>query len=203
MGNKYWKKSRFHIYRKQWTISILITFFFSFLTSCEDESYRINGFANDLNEGDTIVLAYNTVPERPLAKTIVSNGKFYFEEKLGDQRPCILYQKQTPQNYVFFFPDYGTIAIELHEASKPSRISGTKLNNTWQHMNDVIQHIGKELMRQITQQDSDSTIHLKRYLTVDSLHRKMVNCIKQTGQNNKDNPLGRFILQNYKEPEFN
>ena len=69
-------------------------------------------------------------------------------------------------------------------------------------MNDAIQRMGNKLFRIIERQDSDSIVHLARLRAVDSLHREMSDLIVNTGQRNRDNPLGRFILENYKEPEF-
>jgi hypothetical protein len=69
-------------------------------------------------------------------------------------------------------------------------------------MNDSIQHMGKKLIRIVEQQDSDSVAHMARFRVTDSLHRLMSNIIISTGKRNKDNPLGRFIQENYKEPEF-
>lgn len=69
-------------------------------------------------------------------------------------------------------------------------------------MNDAIQQMGSKVIAIVARQDSDSTVHLSRFKAVDSLHREMSDLIVHTGQRNRDNLLGRFILENYKKPEF-
>jgi hypothetical protein len=39
-------------------------------------------------------------------------------------------------------------------------------------------------------------------LQIDSLHHRISDCITETAQRNKQNVLGKYILQNYKKPEF-
>ncbi|SEM92695.1 protein of unknown function [Prevotella sp. ne3005] len=172
------------------------------LVSCQSDSYQVNGFAHQLKEGDTICLAHGSTPGLPFALTTVSGGKFWLEGPADETVPCCVYLKRQPACAAVFFPDHGTIAVELNLPPTPSRISGTNLNNEWQQMNDAIQRMGNKLFRIIERQDSDSIVHLARLRAVDSLHREMSDLIVNTGQRNRDNPLGRFILENYKEPEF-
>ena len=172
------------------------------LVSCQSDSYQVNGFAHQLQEGDTICLAHGSNPGQPFALTTVSGGKFWLEGSADETAPCCVYLKRQPACAAVFFPDHGTIAVELNPPPTPSRISGTNLNNEWQQMNDAIQRMGNKLFRIIERQDSDSIVHLARLRAVDSLHREMSDLIVNTGQRNRDNPLGRFILENYKEPEF-
>ena len=173
------------------------------LISCQSNSYQINGFALHLQEGDTVLLAHDAEPEKPFAMTTVNHGKFYFEGTTDDDAPCRIYLKRIPECAAFFFPDQGTIAVELCLPPTPSRISGTLLNNNWQQLNDSIQRMGQKLISIMQQKDSDSLAHIARYRVVDSLHRRMSDLIVNTGKRNKDNLLGRFIQKNYKAPEFN
>ena len=83
------------------------------LISCQSNSYQINGFALHLQEGDTVLLAHDAEPERPFAMTTVNHGKFYFEGTTDDDAPCRIYMKRIPECAAFFFPDQGTIAVEL------------------------------------------------------------------------------------------
>ncbi|SEG06543.1 protein of unknown function [Xylanibacter ruminicola] len=172
------------------------------LASCQPNSYQINGYARQLHEGDTIILALDDQPEHVLASTTVSEGKFWFERQLDNSAPCRVYAKQQPECSAFFFPDQGTVTIDLNLPPTPSVVSGTKLNNQWQQLNDSIQRLGTRLISIAEKQDVDSATHLSRLATIDSLHRAMSACIRNTAQANKDNPLGKYILENYKEPEF-
>ena len=172
------------------------------LASCQSDSYQINGFALHLQEGDTILLAHDAEPDRPFAMTTVSGGKFYMTGMTDDPQACRVFLKRDPSCAAFFFPDAGNIAVELNVPPTPSRISGTLLNNRWQQLNDSIQHLGTTLIQTAERQDSDTLAHLNRMNAIKLLHRHMSDIIVQTGRRNKDNPLGRFILDNYKAPEF-
>lgn len=172
------------------------------LASCQSDSYQVNGFAHQLLEGDTIFLAHGTEPESPFAMTTVSGGRFWLEGSVDETVPCCVYLKRQPACAAIFFPDHGTISVELNLPPTPSRISGTSLNNEWQQMNDAIQQMGSKVIAIVARQDSDSTVHLSRFKAVDGLHREMSDLIVHTGQRNRDNLLGRFILENYKKPEF-
>ena len=49
---------------------------------------------------------------------------------------------------------------------------------------------------------ADTTAQKALANRVDSLHRRMSVCILNTAQRNKANPLGKYINENYKAPEF-
>ena len=49
------------------------------LASCQSDSYQVHGFAHQLLEGDTILMAHGVEPESPFAMTTVSGGKFWLE----------------------------------------------------------------------------------------------------------------------------
>lgn len=172
------------------------------LASCQSNSYQLNGYALHLQEGDTILLAHDAAPDRPFAMTTVSNGKFYMTGTTDDPQPCRVFLKRDPDCAAFFFPEAGTIAVELNVPPTPSRVSGTVLNNRWQQLNDTIESLGTTFIRIAERQDSDTLAHLNRMRAIDLLHRHISGIIIKTGSQNKDNPLGRYILDNYKEPEF-
>ena len=173
------------------------------LCSCQSDSYQINGFARQLPEGDTIVLAQEEMPSQPLGYDIVSEGRFLITGTSDTPSLCRVYQKRDPSCVVNCFLEPGTITVELNPPPALSRVSGTRLNNTWQQMNDSIQLLGRELIRITAAKSSDRAAHLTRLNAVDSLHRKMSDCILNTARQNQDNALGKYILQNYKEPKFN
>jgi hypothetical protein len=81
-------------------------------------------------------------------------------------------------------------------------VSGTTINNSWQQLNDSIWILGQEVVKTSLLSVTDSATQLLRVKTVDSLHRRMSDCILNTARRNSDNPLGQYINQNYKAPEF-
>ena len=172
------------------------------LLACQSNSYQIDGYAQAFQEGDTICLATSDQVERPFSQTVVSGGKFAFAGEAGDFTLCRAYVKQQPDCGTEFFLEPGRIAIELYPRPKMSRVSGTVFNNEWQHLSDSIQLLSKDIIYILRHPATDAERQQRDVHTIDSLHRRMSDCIVHTAQRNKDNPLGRYILENYKKPEF-
>jgi len=171
--------------------------------SCQSDSYRIKGCAQQLKDGDTITLAFEDPPQRILGRAYVTNGVFKFAGTTDTTLFCRAYLNRDPQTNVSFFLEPGNITIELNRYPRPSRVSGTVLNNEWQALNDSVQKLGNMLIRIAeTSTKTQPTPIIQIQMTIDSLHRRISDCITQAGQRNKKNVLGRYILKNYKEPEF-
>jgi phage terminase large subunit GpA-like protein len=82
-------------------------------------------------------------------------------------------------------------------------VSGTELNNQWQSLNDTVQKLGTQLIRLVQLSTRTNAAHRQQLQQqVDSLHRRISQSITLTGQRNRQNVLGKYIMQNYKEPEF-
>ncbi len=158
------------------------------LGSCQSDSYQIKGFARTFQEGDTICMATESKTDL-LAHAIVSEGQFLFTGKTDTISLCRIYVKQEPNCGVTFFLEPGELTIEINSETEHSRVSGSRINNEWQQLSDSIQLLAKDIAR-------------KDAYTIDSLHRRMSDCILNTARRNKDNYLGKYILENYKEPEF-
>lgn len=173
------------------------------LGSCQSDTYQINGFAKDFMEGDTICLTLEETPDKILGYTTVSQGKFAMTGTTDTILLCRIFPSKQPESAATCFVEPGTITVELNCPPHPSRVSGTTINNNWQQLNDSVRLIGQELIH-IAQTSAGTcdTIHLENLHAVDSLHRKMSECILHTAKRNKDNALGRYIQENYKEPEF-
>ena len=180
---------------------LLFAFYFSLLiSSCQSNTYQIDGFARSFAEGDTICLMNEG--GKPIAISTVSNGKFSF---YGENMETGLYSvmaKKAPACQVSFFTEPGTTTIELNSQPGTSRVSGTRLNNEWQLLTDSIAMVGREIAKLLRHPTADTTAQKALATSVDSLHRRMSDCILNTAQRNKDNPLGKYIQENYKAPEF-
>ena len=170
------------------------------LCACQSNTFQIDGYARSFSEGDTICLMNES--EQPIAISTVSQGKFAF---FGEIKKTELYSvvvKQAPACQVSFFTESGTTTIELNSQPGTSRISGTKLNNEWQLLTDSIAAMGNRIAKMIHHPATDTIAQKTLAHSIDSLHRKMSACILNTAQRNKDNPLGKYINENYKAPEF-
>ena len=152
--------------------------------SCQSDSFQISGFARDCQDGDTICLAIDN-DSILIAQTQISDGLFQLSGTTDTICLCRAYLKQDPESGVSFFLEPGHITIELHPLPTLSRVSGTVVNNEWQKLADSINLLFND-----------------KRLPIDSMHRRMSDCILHTAQRNKDNILGRYIEEHYKKPEF-
>jgi hypothetical protein len=170
--------------------------------SCQSNVYQIDGFARDFTDGDTICMRYESGEDRPIAITQVANGKFAFYGETDETSLCHVYPKKRPESNVSFFLEPARITVELAQTAERNRVSGTTINNTWQQLNDSIQLLGQEVVKISLLPVADSATQVQRVKMVDSLHHRMSACILNTARRNSDNPLGQYINQNYKAPEF-
>ena len=149
----------------------------SFLLACQSDFYQIDGYAKDFKNGDTICLISDNSPMSISQQTIVENGKFYFSGHTDAIRFCTVYVKHEPASKASLFLEPGHVAVELHPYPALSR----------------------EIMHHPAISAAEQAEHAR---TVDSLHRRMSDCILNTAQRNRNNPLGRYIEDHYKAPEF-
>ena len=170
--------------------------------SCQSNSYQIDGFARHCHDGDTICMAEEPMQKGTVTITLVENGKYAFIGETEDTILCRIFPKKAPDQGVSFFLEPSSITVELSPLPEGNRVSGTRINNQWQQLNDSISLLGKEAVNTVMLMARDSTAHLSRMKAIDSLHRRMSDCIHNTARRNSDNVLGRYIRQNYKAPEF-
>ena len=177
--------------------------------SCQSNSYQIDGYARDFMDGDTIYLRQETDGEGTVFITTVDDGKFSFAGEADANMLCHLYTKKlpatsnlNPQPSVSLFLEPGRITVELSLTPERNRVSGTPLNNRWQQLNDSVWLLGREVVRTSLLPMADSATQVMRARTIDSLHRRMSDCILNTARRNRDNPIGQYIEKNYQAPEF-
>ena len=169
--------------------------------ACQSNTFQIDGFARSYEEGDTIVLMKEG-QQQPVDITTVKEGKFAFYGELKEIGLYSVMAIQAPDCQVSFFTEPGVTTIELNSEPGTSRVSGTKLNNEWQQLSDSIAIMGNQIAKLLRHPAADTTAQKALANSVDSLHRRMSACILHTAQRNKDNPLGKYINENYKAPEF-
>ena len=172
--------------------------------ACQSDSYKIKGYASQLKDGDTITLTLEDQQQKILGQTLISEGAFALSGTTDTTVFCRAYLNSNPLSSVSFFLEPGNITIELNPYPKQSRVSGTVMNNEWQKLNDQVQVLGDKLIKLAEESAKTDVTENRRKLQsmVDSLHREISGCIKSTAQRNKDNVLGKYIEDNYKEPEF-
>lgn len=172
------------------------------LLACQSNSFQINGYAKAFQEGDTICLSFNEQVDSPFTQTVVRDGKFMFAGETDSFWLCRAYVKQQPDCGTTFFMEPGHITIELNPSPAISRVSGTKCNNEWQHLADSVNLLARDIANILRHPATDLQTQQMNTHIIDSLHRRMSDCILHTAQRNSDNPLGQYIQNNYKKPEF-
>ena len=170
------------------------------LCACQSNTFQIDGFARSFEEGDTICLQKED--QQPIAISTVNQGKFSFYGEIKEIGLYSVMAKRAPACQVSFFTEPGVTTIELNSEPGTSRVSGTKLNNQWQQLTDSIALMGRQIAKILHHPAADTTAQKALAHSADSLHRQMSACILNTAQRNKDNPLGKYINENYKAPEF-
>ena len=170
--------------------------------SCQSNTYQIDGFARDFSDGDTICMRQEGDGNSLVVMTQVTGGKFAFSGVTDTVAFCHVFPKNRPEATVSFFLEPARITVEIASTPERNRVSGTTFNNTWQQLNDSIRLIGQEVVKTSLLPVADSTMQLQRVKMIDSLHRRMSDCILSTARRNNDNPVGQYIYQHYKAPEF-
>lgn len=155
-----------------------------------------------MQDGDTICLVTDDTLNNQLAQAIVYDGKFLFSGEVDTVRLCRAYVKKNPKYYTTLFLEPGNITVELSSTPYLCRVSGTRQNNDWQQLTDSINLLMQDINRIMCISATNDSIQTARAHTIDSLHKKMSDCILHTGQRNSGHPLGKYIEENYKAPEF-
>ena len=170
--------------------------------SCQSRYYKVEGYAHDFAEGDTICLKEASATASQVRYTTVVDGKFYFTGEADSVTLYEVYASVAPEEGATFFNVAATTTVELNRKPQQSRVSGTTVNNRWQQLGDSINYYAAEMKRLLQMKANDTLSVRQRAQAIDSLHRQMSDCILRTAAHNKDNPLGQYIQANYKAPEF-
>lgn len=165
------------------------------LTACQSNTYSVKGEAKGMADGTNLYLATGLDDAQPLDTLTVMDGRFQLRGETDTTLLCRLYPADKPEVQALFFLEPGHIYIEL---SQVSRVSGTKVNNEWQALNDIVAQYDLRL-RQIvgSSAKADSISTRKLYDEVSQLYDQLNSDIMQVAQRNEDNALGRFISTHY------
>ena len=167
------------------------------LTGCQSHDYHIKGEAHWLQDGDTIIVADENGHE--LGRSLVNGGTFSLTGSTSTATMCQLFASAEPDNRLWLFLEGGLIYVELHQEEGESRVSGTKVNNEWQLLADSIKLLGNEAVG-LAQQSigSDSSRQRDITLRLQQLKLQMEEAVERAARRNSDNPLGRYIRDNYR-----
>ena len=165
----------------------------SLFAACQSDTYYIKGEANGFEDGTVVYLAEAEGAHRVLDSLVVSDGRFAYDAPASDQLLCLIPSgATTPALYFFACP--GNAYVELSTEKGLSRVSGTKVNNAWQALNDTVAKYDGHLRTLFT---ADSISPQKTYAASEQLYTTLTRRINEAAINNNDNALGRFISSHY------
>ena len=169
-------------------------------TACQSKSYRIEGTAEGLVDGDTLYLTDDMMNGTPFDTLVIKDGKFSYESETDSVRFVMLYSSRHNDINIPFFIEPGTIKLKLSNNPQTSRASGTVVNDGYQELTDTIVKTGLQINRIATElyggklsaeEQKAKAAEIERFNGV--FDKAIVNCAEK----NIDNELGCFILTYY------
>jgi len=161
--------------------------------ACQSDTYYIKGEASHLNDSTVLYLTADLQNDSwPMDSMIVCNGRFTYSGTTDSIRLCRLYEAGNVEHALLFFNEPGHIYIELSPQPGLSRVSGTKINNEWQALNDTVAHYDQRL-RQLIASQKDSLSPRYVHSEADNIYNTLKKRISEAALRNRDNALGHFI----------
>lgn len=160
-----------------------------FFTACQSNTYSIKGEAKNFANG---TLLYLDNDHQHIDSFIVMDGHFSSNGITDTTNLCKLYVAGTKGPVVYFFVEPGNIHIELSKEIGCSRVSGTRVNNEWQTLNDTVAKYDSQ-MRSLFDSTNDSIIPKQLFKETCRIYDILTLRINEAAIRNRDNALGRFI----------
>lgn len=173
------------------------------LAACQSESYKISGTAEGFANGDTIHLTVDPVEGKPLMSTVVSDGHFEFKGEVDSMTMCFIYSAKDMSVAQAFFLEPATIDVKLSPVAGASRVSGTRVNDALQALNDSALVFQKELEQVSTRLGMEPGItpteEQQRQVeeALQASYAKLTQHIYETARKNIDNELGYLLTTDY------
>jgi hypothetical protein len=172
------------------------------MAACQSNTYYIKGEAKEMGNGTKLYMTAVTDDTQPIDSLVVIDGRFTLTGTADTAMLCKLYSASSPEVSVTFFLEPGNIYIELAQqlssltgkSRSLSRVSGTKVNNEWQALNDTVAKYDR-LLRGLMK--SDSIEPRKLYCQTDSIYGTLNRRINEAALRNRDNAMGRFIASHH------
>ncbi len=171
-------------------------------TACQSKSYRIEGTAEGLADGDTLYLTDDMINGVPCDTLVIKDGKFSFESETDTVKLVMLYASRRNEINAPFFIEPGTIKLKLSNNPQTTRVSGTKVNEGWQELNDTIVKIGMQINRIATQLYGSKLSpeeQKAKAAEMERLNGVFKQAVIDCAERNIDNELGCFIITYYTE----
>ena len=168
------------------------------LTSCLSNNYHIKGTANSFADGEVVYLTINPHTLSPHDSAVIKDGTFLFDGTTDSTCAAIIYAKHTPSQYVDMLLTPGSAEVMFSAPPGHSRISGSRIHDEWQAMNDQLNQYADNLRCLVKASDHlTNNGHAVLYAESQRIEQEMRACIVTTAKRNADNPLGRFITTHF------
>ena len=163
------------------------------LTSCNSNSFKVEGTVEGIDDGDTLLIMSNT--PIPLDTLIVKEGKFEWKGEADSVFLCTVIA-QKAMTSAMFFKEPGTIHLLL-SATGESEVSGTEANDGLQKLNLIFSESQKKAEALMTKIYTDSLTEEQQveiYTQYTEMQKEVGKKVKELALQNLDNEFGYFLL---------
>ncbi len=165
--------------------------------SCQSKSYKIEGTADGLADGDVVYVTTDMRNGTPLDSASVKDGKFELTAKTDTVEFAYVYSSRHNNANVPFFIEPGTIHIHLSDSPQKTKVSGTETNDRWQTLNDSIVKIYvmmNAIASDLYGNKLTSEEQKARTAEIGRLNERCENVLVDCAEKNIDNELGYFLI---------
>ena len=167
--------------------------------ACQSDSFKIEGTAEGFADGDTIHLTTDPQEGKPLMSTVVKGSRFEFTGQADSMTMCFIYSAKDMSVAQAFFLEPATIKVKLSPVAGASRVSGTRVNDALQTLNDSAFVFQKEVEQLYAlmglepgvtpTEEQDKQLES----TIQESYAKLTRHIYETARKNIDNELGYLL----------
>ena len=169
-------------------------------SSCWDNRYEIEGLAEGLDEGDTLLLSDNSLSAKPFDRLTIHEGKFHYKGTTDSARLLRICVMDNPNIEALFFAEPGqTAEIQLH-TDGTTLVGGSDANVAWQQLTDMCNTYSREIEKLISSLYAEEISKKEMAVVKDKinhLEQQKNIWLKGFAEYNKDNAAGKFILACY------
>ena len=164
--------------------------------ACQSNSFKIEGTTEGLQEGDTLFLTTGVENGVPSDTLFVKDGKFGLSGETDTLYFCLIYSPGGKFEAQPLFIEPGTIRVHLSSHQGSSKISGTRVHDDFQALNDSAAKMSQRFMALAQKYDGQVTDSQKAEIERQVLQaqQSLTQCMYRTAERNIDNELGYMIV---------
>ncbi len=185
--------------------SIASLFFAALLFAACQNSYRIKGTVEGLQDGDTLFLSKDLNTSLLTDTIVVSEGAFDYHGESDSVVLALLYAQDDPNLSTTLFLDPGTIDVHLSREAGKVTIGGTAANDALQEANYLAFRYGErmqEIALSLCNTNLDSMSGMLAKSQIERLQRDLTERVIGIAERNLDNEFGYLIVANLQDDGF-